>query len=355
MAATPHRLGTLASRPLGTAMVPRANRSAGRVAMAFTPGVDGDYAHPTTTLAVIAPSPAAPAALLTTALAINWTDSATGPDDDPVAMSAFVLHGQLDVARALASMGPAAGAAEPAVLLGGFALNMSCNPALQPPGEVCNSNGIWATHIAVEIDNGSVVLDRASGVLHFDLAFELGRAWTPDKGGGKPFNWRMTFDAVFDATIVLAAPAGGRVTPGARVELVSSLWAPSSAHSAAITGKPGVPAGEVGITGWGFSLVPQHANETSRLGRYFESIAFAVEKQVYAPTSGTASFAVQAHLTAPLTVHDVGVKAWMAPALVQLDGVSSGSTRVVGVVCEDVKLFSTDVVDFDVPVAAGKM
>ena len=51
------------------------------------------------------------------------------------------------------------------------------------------------------------------------------RGWTPTKGGGKPFDYRLSFNVTIDVAAVFSASAGGvRFTSLPPVTANTSIW-----------------------------------------------------------------------------------------------------------------------------------
>ena len=352
---TPHRMGTFASLiTLPSSSSPAAAAAAaaaaseevkGEVFMAYTPGVDGDYASPQTTLGVAQTPPSVAAG--THDVVLTWTDTAEGPADDPVATSAESTHLVLDLGKEMWAGGKGKGqGVRPGLVLAGFELDMHCNPALQPEGQVCNSNGIWASQMYLGIPPSSVEWDASTSTLEADVAFNLTRGWTPDKGGGKPFNYRMTFVVTIRVAYFVDNGSGEVAATPASSPVVAkgTLWEHEGGKGVATSlsgaGGDAFPSALVGIADWAFAL---SSKNSSQPGRYFESFEFALGSLVYTPSSGVASFEAHMDISAPYTVHDADVAYALTPVLLQF-GSSSNTTgtlpvQATGHVCEDVKLF----------------
>jgi hypothetical protein len=75
------------------------------------------------------------------------------------------------------------------VLLQGFSMKTECIAGEQGP-ESCNSNGIWPYRFKVELtDCQREIRSLSTGEAHHDCGYhiEIGRAWTPNRGGLPPF------------------------------------------------------------------------------------------------------------------------------------------------------------------------
>ena len=228
------------------------------------------------------------------------------------------------------------------VVLQGIELQTTCDDAKQPPGEPCNSNGMWPYRFAVEI----AACDRDGSTLRCPLTVEMHRAWTPNRGGlpgieEKPLNKRLDFDLrVFYATLggndgEVALQRGATVSGDGLGRDDTPFTA-----SASIVGQSGgqYPHAAVALTRFGFDLYPANGQASqNHLGRYIGALGVRVQMQDYDPATGVADVEHISRLWVPDTVAQTGVGYQSAALLIQIegDGVSHGQRTVAGSLCSN--------------------
>lgn len=274
---------------------------------------------------------------------LTWTDEIVdvdvGGDLYPRAESTRAETIEVDLGR------PALGHGELAqydVVLQGLALQTTCDDNQQPPGELCNSNGMWPYRFAVAIDTCAVT----DQTLRCPLTVEMHRAWTPNRGGlpgieEKPLNSRLGFDVrVYYA--VLGAD-------GERVALTRGAIVAGSGQgrdddpfvaSASITGAGGgqFPEAAVGLQRFGFTLSPANGNANqNHLGRYIGGWRVRVQATGYDPATGTADVEHLSQLWVPDTVAQTDVDYQSAALLIQVadDGSAHGGRSAEGTLCSN--------------------
>ena len=161
---TPHRLGSVA------AFVDNSSLFVCR----FTPGVDGDFAHPRLLYAVL--SKEAPISSLSGhwhSVVHDFAEKSDHPFAETKVQERIVIKPQASVS------GESGGGFDNAVVLNGFNVSMLCNSSCG----ICNSNGAWVYSFNMSISNCT-----NDGALECEISLGLGRGWTPTHGGGKSFN-----------------------------------------------------------------------------------------------------------------------------------------------------------------------
>ncbi len=173
-------------------------------------------------------------------------------------------------------------------VLRGFQLESVCDPALQPAGEPCNSNGFWPYRMSV----GIAACTTSGGSATCAVTVEIGRAWTPNRGGirgieEKPFNDKLTYDI----TVLYSVIGGGADVLAATASEAIVANAPARNNdpqvvSSVLAGARGV-AGAVGLTRFGFTFLRTGAADARQhLGRYIGRLNFGIEPGEYDPASG---------------------------------------------------------------------
>jgi len=258
-ASTPHRLG---------AMQNWIDDSALHVGMG--PGVNGDFAFPSGMFAIVGSKARRGKVAFTL-------------EDKIVDNRAEVSH---------TAPGVPAGA-----VLGGLELEMRC----LPEAGTCNSNAVWPYRLSVQLgDEGAT--------------FQIGRAWTPAKGGGKPLSAAMQYNV----TVHWVDLGHGATMPKVMHKLNSTLHKPSGWQ---------LGTGPAALTGFGFELADKH---DGKAGRYLEGLAFGARPGADHPWEW------RADVWAPRTVYDSPVQSFVE--LVDLPAFESFGT-LNGTVCADDKAF----------------
>lgn len=259
---TPHRLGSFA------AYVEQARYFVCR----FTPGVDGDYAHPRLFYAVLGEE--APISSVNGLWQHTAHDRAV-QSDHPFAETR--VQDTVVIAPSTAFGSSLGSDYDTAVVLNGFNISMECDAACG----VCNSDGAWVYSLNMSISNCA---NQGSSIL-CEIAFGLGRGWTPTHGGGKSFNLCMTYHInLYFLAISYPRSAAAAVVSDA-VEKLGWL----SDGVASVLRSFETPSGAkpvfTGINAFGWDLLESdgHADR----GRYLESYHFSVTQPLM---SSEASF-----------------------------------------------------------------
>ena len=247
---TPHRLGSVA------AFVDNSN-----FICQFTPGVDGDFAHPRLLYAVL--DKEAPMSSLSGHWHSILHDRAEHTDHP---FAEINIQDQIVINTPASFAGELGRGFDAAVVLNGFNVSMQCNSSCG----ICNSNGAWVYSFNMSISNCT----NDGNSIECEISFGLGRGWTPTHGGGKSFNLCM----IFDVTIYFTAIEYERSTATA---LISSSFEKQGLLSEGVATTPHsfeAPSGAKpvfnGISAFGWELLETEG--IADRGRYLESYHFSV-------------------------------------------------------------------------------
>lgn len=301
IAATPHRLGSTANYIATVSSTSGTNQTVANITM--TPGVNGDYAHPSTFYTSFATSPSSGVFYSEGEYLWSFVGNASY---DPSQRATFSTNS----VSALAQLQfPISGIPSAEMFLRGWRVDMSCDPSLQPQGHECNSNGVWPSELSVDLANCTVSSSQVSCVL--DLAFS--RYWTPLLGGGKPFNYVMSFDFyVYYAAVTAKTFSATRSYHVSRSDLHSR---PAIETAQFIQGTPGYQNGIVAVTGFSFSFL--ETDNFHELGRYIEDMSFFVSDPSYDAASGLVAFNATVGIHAPITTMPSLIDYYLASSLLQ--------------------------------------
>jgi hypothetical protein len=246
---TPHRLGSIAAYVDDSSLF----------VCRFTPGVDGDFAHPTLFYAVLAKEAPFPAQ------SGLWRrvarDRAGGSTEHPFAET--LLRDRIVVLRPAESYGDESGAA---AIINGFNVSMLCNSSCG----TCNSNGVWPYSFNMSISNCSF---HGTNV-ECEISFGLGRGWTPTHGGGKSFNACMAFDISIYFIVFVYKRSAVSTLLSDPIEKLGWLADGVTTATRSFEAPPGSSPLFTGISSFGWELL-----ETDGLvdrGRYLESYHFSL-------------------------------------------------------------------------------
>jgi hypothetical protein len=305
----PHRVSLFENRvdPGSTEQTPDGLVTETTFTFAQSTGVDGDWMNPKGYVARIASSDL----IVHTGVAtVSAVDEVSG--EHPKSMHPF--HEVL-VVPVPPSDRPRTGVA----LLQGLEFHSKC---VEGPPEGCNSNGIWPYRFRVDLAPCQDLGDR----LACPLTVEVGRAWTPAKGGLKgveikPVNPRMSLD-VSVAWVVLAAPSDRVLAHRSLFENAlptnrQILFEEQIAH---VDGLPaGFPKAAVGLTGLAFEFFPSGRREgLQQRGRYIGGWGLQVRTAAYDPDAGTLDIGHSGGIWLPKTVRGTGVSIEVGMVVLQL-------------------------------------
>jgi hypothetical protein len=308
---TPHRLGSFCNGILDVNATSFGGHSAvtGIVNTTFTPGVNGDYAYPTTYLSGWGRYNGFDKILGgKTQVEYSFTDHST-QTAVPTANTSLRTTAIIDMSNF-------ATAEAALVSISGLRIDMHCNPELQPPHDICNSNGIWPSRLWVEIEQCDAGSDSAGmPILNCTISMDLFRSWTPTHGGGKPFNYAMTFNISVYLSIVGGLQSNFAATIGDPVMTDSEIHQGVSAGGSSINGQVGYPNATTTIQGFGFQL--KYTKGHPNLGRYLEHLVFHVSDAGYSPQTGVMNYKFQTGYVSPSTVDKADVEYFIKPGLLQ--------------------------------------
>lgn len=337
--AVPHRVSRLDSF-LDGATFTKAAPPQGQALFHFgqDTGVDGNYMKPIGHFAGLGGQ----VFVRQDKVTLSWSDDATG-GEYPRADSAqsLTLRQPLD--------GILVGGAAPTVgtmVLSGIALLTSCDDAKQPADAPCNSDGMWPYRMRLAI--GECTLGPSELACPLDV--QVGRAWTPNKGGlppleEKPFNDKLDFSLTVHYAVWLGGADG-------LVVREAILAAEGRGHDQdpkgglrTLTGTPGFAAATVGIHRFGFELGPANdAAKSNHLGRYIGALRFHAVAESYRAAQGELDVRWATQVWLPDTVEDATVAYELGLRLLATNGHAHPSKQVQGSLCSDSKnapFFST--------------
>eukprot|EP00008_Paramoeba_atlantica_P004686 CAMPEP_0201491390 /NCGR_PEP_ID=MMETSP0151_2-20130828/29672_1 /ASSEMBLY_ACC=CAM_ASM_000257 /TAXON_ID=200890 /ORGANISM="Paramoeba atlantica, Strain 621/1 / CCAP 1560/9" /LENGTH=349 /DNA_ID=CAMNT_0047877729 /DNA_START=188 /DNA_END=1237 /DNA_ORIENTATION=+ len=298
--------------------------------LAFTPGVNGDYAYPQLNYVAIQNQD-----LYTSSTNRNFSVSFEdhvepyGFSQSLQARSSGSYVTTFDVndltSEGVNSFG---------VALRGFALEMECIEAHQPEGSTCNSNGIWPYNVSLNV--GDCTFHAGNGTLDCKVDLQLDRAWTPSEGGGKSLNQVMDYTATLYFTIL--GGMEGKVDfhyPSAIVEHSTLYSDPvNKTHVFTLPQNSNLTEAFSVFSGFGFEFV--ETSGFTDLGRYMESFTFFLDDLSY---DGSSQLKVQSvmGITAPKTVFPSNTILRTQPMVVRMASMSTSSQvgSVFGSVCVD--------------------
>ena len=322
---TPHRISGFSNNIQNQTHSELVSQAQGNVR--FSPGVDGDYAHPQIFFSALYSADVVSAEA---EVPFRWTDNATH-SSDPEARSTLSQKISLNFPS---------GASGAQVLLRGFSMDVFCDPAKQPPGDVCNSNGMWPFRWNMEVGECSPV--SPAGQVDCVVDLEIFRAWNPADVPPveKPFNYRLDFDVTLFLTGLASSP--GVVSESSfvptslgKVTAEASIQEGIQEGRELLRGNPELPKSLVGMTGFGFELL--ETDFLKKRGRYLESLVFSVEVM---DSQGVGESALQWRMgfAAPVTVFPCKAQYWMSPVLLQFSDharVSMLGGEASAPVCDD--------------------
>ena len=274
---------------------------------------------------------------------LTWTDEVVDVDVGgtayPRAESTRVETIEVDLARASLGYG---GLDQYDVVLRGVALQTTCDDNWQPPGEPCNSNGMWPYRFAVAVDECAVT----DQVLSCPLTVEMHRAWTPNRGGlpgieEKPLNKRLDFDvrvyyAVLGGDLDRVGLQRGATVSGVGLGRDNAPFTATASITGVGAGQ--FPQAAIGLQRFGFTLSPANGNANqNHLGRYIGGWRVRVRDLGYDPATGTVDVEHMTQLWVPDTVAETSVAYESAALLIQItgDGSAHGGRSVEGSLCSN--------------------
>eukprot|EP01094_Clydonella_sp_ATCC50884_P022127 TRINITY_DN5036_c0_g1_i1.p1 TRINITY_DN5036_c0_g1~~TRINITY_DN5036_c0_g1_i1.p1 ORF type:complete len:407 (-),score=113.41 TRINITY_DN5036_c0_g1_i1:133-1353(-) len=324
---TPHRLGSFANYIHDETFSDGSAKAHSTVT--YTPGVNGDFAFPATYYGLVSSSGAVEASRsdVTFSLRDNATDS-SGQENNPTASLDHVVQWSV----------PAMEGVEPGsfgVLLRGFKIGMHCDPAAQPVGGECNSNGVWPSLLRIALEECELSGDSIA----CNVRFQLNR-------GNIPFHYRLSkpFNYVMDYNVTI----GITVLQSSSLSTFSVSYAPdiSVGEERAFPASPvsGTAFLQGGGNGYftsaisgirGLSLELNKTLDVESLGRYLESFESNLEDLYYDPVAGKQQVAYSIGISTTVTVVPLTYSAAISPVLLQFsEATAARSTSISnGTIC----------------------
>jgi hypothetical protein len=306
--AVPHRVSRFANLITDEQhlLAPGGLRSTASVAFAQSTGVDGDWMVPAAFLSRLhAPDVQVRREQRTFAFADQVQDP-----DAPRAFRRF--HEVLRV--------PAPDVDTAAVvLLGGMAIRSKCLDG----DDLCNSDGLWPYRFGIELSPCARVDDE----LVCPLQVEIGRAWTPNRGGvklieEKPVSERMSIEIDVPLILLSGTSEALAATPIVFERAMASnreQIAGAQQIPVPVPGGDRYPHATVGLTALGFEFYPAGTrNDLENRGRYVGGWDLHVRPAAYDPTAGLFTLSHAGSIFLPRTVRRTGVGIELGMAIVQL-------------------------------------
>jgi hypothetical protein len=282
--------------------------------MTFTPGIDGDIAHPT----VHYSAAYAPRVYMGQAQSFHFrfTDHAERKSNDSNSVSAgssFTVPVSIVIPK---------GYDQYDAILRGFGLEMDCDDSKQPNGSSCNpdSYSIWPTMLELDITQCTTIVGVMTCTMLFEVDRETPRGAIPDD-----FNWVVDYLVTVYFSVVAANNADANFVRSSRL-----VTEKSGIHNDAVVGTHSIRSKTlvnydmaiVTLSGFGFrlgSLVVPHD------GRNLYSYQFHVATGAINTTqSGSTSFTSDVSYSytmgvlSPGTTAPEGSKLWHRTSLLQL-------------------------------------
>ncbi len=261
--ATPHRVGTIKNRIKDEKFINSDDNSytTAEFDYTFTPGVNGDFAYPSTNFTILSnPSINASGSgsgikFQRSQVKFNFTDEADKTNQKASNELVYKITNLPNISNNYFS-----------IIINGYNIDMKC------ASEKCNSDGVWPTNLSVFLKDCTQS--------NCELNFTLNRGWTPALGGGKAFNYKMSYNVEIDLLIIY--------TTGGESVIDDSISKLSDIHKGklklerqikienSIDGNLSNLSNNLitGITGFGFDL--KKFKNYEHLGRYIGALQFEV-------------------------------------------------------------------------------
>lgn len=222
-----------------------------------------------------------------------------------------------------------------AVVLGGLELETACDDAKQPADNQCNSDGMWPYRFGVDV----LPCQRQGDQLECVVKVDIGRGWTPNKGGVPPFEIKPFNDVLdFDLTVHYTVLGGNE--SALRVTHAPAIFADGKGRdndpavtSNSVDGLSGAAA-ITALTGFGFELYKtQSLAKHNHLGRYIGELAFGLQDG--SRDGDELDFSTISQLWVPDTVEQTGVTYRTSVALLEFEdgNAVSPAQEVTGSLC----------------------
>ncbi|MCB9687747.1 MAG: hypothetical protein H6738_25315 [Alphaproteobacteria bacterium] len=287
----PHRVGRFESR-IGPAVHTRTAdgwRTEAPFRFAQSTGVDGDWMFPEGYVGRVS----SPDLRVTTGVVTLRTDASRVQGDHPRALERF--HEVLSIPK-----GPEP--VEAATVLQGLSFRSWC----VEDETACHSDGLWPYRFEVDLQP----CEDLGDTLACPVEVEVGRAWTPARGGirgieEKPLEPTMGLEIEVGWALLTASPGALLALPWHYENALPSTRAMTlTPQIARIAGLPtGFPAAAVAFTGLAFELFPPSGRSSRQeRGRYIGGWSARLEVADWDADTGTVALSHAGGLWLPRTV-----------------------------------------------------
>ena len=202
----------------------------------------------------------------------------------------------------------------------------------------CRSDGIWPYRFRATLGACTEVEDT----LACPLAVEVGRAWTPGRGGirfieEKPVETRMGIEVEINYAVITASEGDMVATPFVfENALASDRQTVHEAQTVDIPGLPkGLPSATVALTGLAFEFIPSRRGSAKNRGRYIGGWGVRVGAGDYNAENGYLVVDHAGGIWLPATVASTGLSLEVAMSVIQLahEGAVGEGVTVGGSLC----------------------
>mmetsp|Transcript_20829 Transcript_20829/g.26349 ORF Transcript_20829/g.26349 Transcript_20829/m.26349 type:complete len:400 (-) Transcript_20829:50-1249(-) len=331
IADTPHRMGSIANYIFNEAFQNTSSPSF-QVNQTFTPGVNGDYCYPKTYFSLTSD-----VNVIHGVYDVAVQDNSTQGANPTASLS---LSPKISVTLPQSGLNNA----NVEMLLQGWRIDMNCNPDVQPPGEICNSNGTWPYYMDLQIHSCGLSGAEFTCFLqvNFNRSCDPSCAYGSNLGIDKAFNHVMDYHFYVYYHIVYSQNMIVN-----RLDTISSEKITSEGNTygtIVAQGNSGMKSATVGIRGFGFDLSPLLGKSIfeGKPGRYLESLTFKVEDVLYSADTGEFAFDWEMGYYTPLTTYPASGSYFLTPSVLQMSEHSvqhSSSSPAGGAVCVSDRFF----------------
>lgn len=256
---TPHRLGSFAST-----LSPMSSSGNVTATTEFTPGVNGDYSHPEVFYSEYTSN-----SITTTTkdVLVTFTDNSKIDQTTNLPEAQTTKRSQVNFTLPT-------GIHTYTAFLRGWNVQMLCDPAKQPAGEECNSNGVWPYDLSLSVGNCTSGGSNVACWVNITLNRGIAPIETTDNPFRKPFNYVMDFNFTVSVTFAHPSSATGQFSSTLPQTFILSSGRVYPGDDMKDTGhifvNPGYGAGTVAVTGFSYKLNPVEGVPAK--GRYLEWI-----------------------------------------------------------------------------------
>ena len=275
-------------------------------------GVDGNYMNPKGNYSVIESESIDS---LSGNVLLQWTDEITS-SSTPIANNKLrdIISIPLDTLHADANHSDTDDTLT--MILQGIQLDLSCDDALQPESNPCNSNGMWPYIFNIAINQ----CEKTQAHYNCDLDVDIYRAWTPNKGGFqlpplfeevKPLNHRLDFSLRVHFSVISAPQTVFSAQTNEDIFTTTDIHQRRNQSTTLETQSPHISLSQSthAIKSFGFGLsdpesLEQHwqvlGSDISQRGRYIGKLSNLISSHTQVDKSSQAT--ISQSLWAPITV-----------------------------------------------------